>query len=181
MHIQINTADELTEQDRAILLALAGVTETPSGVLLAEEAKPETPKKRAPRKSKAEPKEEVAAPEEKVETARAYTEEEEQAALDEAHRQAAEEPKETPTLDEVANVATAFIRNGKRDEIAKILNEDLGVEKVTALKDSPEKVPELLDLLVNFYNELKSDETRKAVRQQINADIAPLFLARTEA
>lgn len=184
MHIQINTADELTEQDRAILLALAGVTETPSGVLLAEEAKPETPKKRAPRKPK-----ELA--EEKAKTDAAMLakhassaigvvdepEEEESAPAPEP-----EEPKgEAPTLDEVANVATAFIRNGKRDEIAKILNEDLGVEKVTALKDSPEKVPELLDLLVNFYNELKSDETRKAVRQQINADTAPLFLARTEA
>lgn len=182
MHIQINTADELTEQDRAILLALAGVTETLSGVLLAEEAKPETPKKRAPRK----PKEADA----KVDADAAMLAKHASSAIgvvDEPEEESApapepEEPKgETPTLDEVANVATAFIRNGKRDEIAKILNEDLGVEKVTALKDSPEKVPELLDLLVNFYNELKSDETRKAVRQQINADTAPLFLARTEA
>lgn len=183
MHIQINTADELTEQDRAILLALAGVTQTPSGVLLAEEAKPETPKKRAPRKPK-----ELA--EEKAKADAAMLAKHASSAIgvvDEPEEEPApapepeEEPKETPTLDEVANVATAFIRNGKRDEIAKILNEDLGVEKVTALKDSPEKVPELLDLLVNFYNELKSDETRKAVRQQINADTAPLFLARTEA
>lgn len=179
MHIQINTADELTDQDRAILLALAGVTETPSGVLLAEEAKPETPKKRAPRK----PKLTDAEREEKVEEAlnKGVDEAIEKHSDEPAPAPEPEEPKETPTLDEVANVATAFIRNGKRDEIAKILNEDLGVEKVTALKDSPEKVPELLDLLVNFYNELKSDETRKAVRQQINADTAPLFLARTEA
>lgn len=187
MHIQINTADELTEQDRAILLALAGVTETPSGVLLAEEAKPETPKKRAPRKPKELAEKEVDADAamlaKHASSAIGVVDEPEPAPTPEPE----EEPKETPTLDEVANVATAFIRNGKRDEVAKILNEDLGVEKVTALKNSPEKVPELLDLLVNFYNELKADakskKTAEGVRQmiQLNEDAAPLFLARTEA
>lgn len=184
IEIHLSTEDELTEQGRAVLLALAGVTETPAGVLLAEGAKPETPKKRAPRKPKVvEPSEEAldeAAAEEQDAAKVAKHNAEIEKPVDPEPAPAAEEPEETPTLNEVANVATAFIRNGQRDKIAKILNEDLGVEKVTALKDSPEKVPELFDMLVNFYNELKSVETRKAVRQQLNEDTAPLFLARIE-
>lgn len=141
MHIQINTADELTAQDRAILLALAGVTETSSGVLLAEEAKPETPKKRAPRKPKT-------------------VEQPTEGALDEAVDEAIEkhsdepapvpEPEEEPKVDpkelinDAAERAVKLIRAGKRDEVKAILD-GMGLEKVTALKDSPELVQPFLD------------------------------------
>lgn len=140
MHIQINTADELTAQDRAILLALAGVTETHSGVLLAEEAKPETPKKRAPRKPKT-------------------VEQPTEGALDEAVDEAIEkhsdeavpapepeEPKVDPKelINDAAERAVKLIRAGKRDEVKAILD-GMGLEKVTALKDSPELVQPFLD------------------------------------
>lgn len=173
MHIQINTAEELTATDRAILLALAGVTETFTGVLVADAAETPTeekpaPKKRAARKPKAEP-----TPEPEPEDLPGWVDE---------PTPELEPTEETarPTLDEVVTVATAFIRNGKSDDIKRILNEDLGVEKVTALKDSPEKLPELLDMLVDFFDGLTSKDTQKAVRAQIEADKAPLFLARTE-
>lgn len=193
IEIHLSTEDELNEQSRAVLLALAGVTETLSGVLMAEEAKSETPKKRAPRKPKTDPGPTELGADGELEkaTAEAAAEEQDAAKLakgDEPEEEPAPEAlnqsvhastEKIPTLNEVANVATAFIRNGKRDEVAKILNEDLGVEKVTALKDSPEKVPELFDRLVDLYN-VQNPASRKAIRQQINEDTAPLFLARIE-
>lgn len=179
MYIEIHlNADELTDQDRAILTAIgnAGASFGVTRETAAEEAKPETPKKRAPRKPKVVEQPTEEALDEAVEAAIEKHNEE----IEKPSEPEEEEKGETPTLDEVANVATAFIRNGKRDEVAKILNEDLGVEKVTALKDSPEKVPELFDRLVDLYN-VQNPASRKAVRQQITEDAAPLFLARTEA
>lgn len=153
MHIQINTEQPLTEIDLAVLRALAGIAPTTFPSPYEGDTVPavdgHTPKKRAPRKPKAvEPKEEVAASEEKIETARAYTEEEEQAALDEAHRQAAEEPKVDPKelINDAAERAVKLIRSGKRDEVKAILDR-LGLEKVTALKDSPEQVQPFLDAI----------------------------------
>lgn len=146
MHIQINTADELTEQDRAILLALAGVTETPSGVLLAEEAKPETPKKRAPRK----PRLTDAEREEKVEEAlnKGVDEAIEKHSDEPAPAPEPEEPKVDPKelINDAAERAVKLIRSGKRDEVKAILDR-LGLEKVTALKDSPEQVQPFLDAI----------------------------------
>lgn len=146
MHIQINTADELTEQDRAILLALAGVTETPSGVLLAEEAKPETPKKRAPRK----PRLTDAEREEKVEEAlnKGVDEAIEKHSAEPAPAPEPEEPKVDPKelINDAAERAVKLIRSGKRDEVKAILDR-LGLEKVTALKDSPEQVQPFLDAI----------------------------------
>lgn len=145
MHIQINTA-ELTDADRAVLLALAGVTETPSGVLLAEEAKPETPKKRAPRK----PKLTDAEREEKVEEAL-------NKGVDEAIEKHSDEPAPVPEpegekvdpkelINDAAERAVKLIRAGKRDKVKAILD-GLGLEKVTALKDSPEQVQPFLDAI----------------------------------
>lgn len=158
MHIQINTADELTEQDRAILLALAGVTQTPSGVLLAEEAKPETPKKRAPRKPKELAEKEVDADAamlaKHASSAIGVVDEPTEEALDEAVDEAIEKPSEPeePKVDpkelinDAAERAVKLIRSGKRDEVKAILDR-LGLEKVTALKDSPEQVQPFLDAI----------------------------------
>lgn len=165
MHIQINTADELTEQDRAILLALAGVTQTPSGVLLAEEAKPETPKKRAPRKPKELAEKEVDADAamlaKHASSAIGVVDEPTEEALDEAVDEAIEkhnaeiekpsepeEPKVDPKelINDAAERAVKLIRSGKRDEVKAILDR-LGLEKVTALKDSPEQVQPFLDAI----------------------------------
>lgn len=158
MHIQINTADELTEQDRAILLALAGVTQTPSGVLLAEEAKPETPKKRAPRKPKELAEKEVDADAamlaKHASSAIGVVDEPTEEALDEAVDEAIEKPSkpEEPKVDpkelinDAAERAVKLIRSGKRDEVKAILDR-LGLEKVTALKDSPEQVQPFLDAI----------------------------------
>lgn len=144
MHIQINTADELTDTDRAILLALAGVTETPSGVILAEEAKPETPKKRAPRK----PRLTDAEREEKVEEAlnRGVDEAVEKHPDEPTPAPEPEEPKVDPKelINDAAERAVKLIRSGKRDEVKAILD-GMGLEKVTALKDSPELVQPFLD------------------------------------
>lgn len=164
MHIQINTADELTEQDRAILLALAGVTETLSGVLLAEEAKPETPKKRAPRKPKeadAKVDADAAMLAKHASSAIGVVDEPTEEALDEAVDEAIEkhnaeiekpsepeEPKVDPKelINDAAERAVKLIRSGKRDEVKAILDR-LGLEKVTALKDSPEQVQPFLDAI----------------------------------
>lgn len=135
MHIQINTADELTDTDRAILLALVGVTETPSGVLMAEEAKP---KKRAARKPKVTDGEIDKAEADAAKVAK-HNEEIEKPAE-------SEEPKVDPKelINDAAERAVKLIRAGKRDEVKAILD-GLGLEKVTALKDSPEQVQPFLD------------------------------------
>lgn len=142
MYIEIHlNSDDLTEKDRAILTAIGNagapfevVHETP-----AEEAKPETPKKRAPRKPKVvEPKETVA---------------DEPPTSDEVADEPAlapepEEPKvdSKELINDAAERAVKLIRSGKRDEVKGILDM-LGLEKVTALKDSPEKVQDFLDAI----------------------------------
>jgi hypothetical protein len=166
MHIQINTEQPLTEIDLAVLRALAGTTATEA---LPREVIEEAPKKRTTRKPKV-----VEAPEEqevakvkawpelsRAEEAKARAEAEQQDA-EKMAKQAVEEPpaklvsvpdpepvvEPLPSpkdlIEDAATRATQLIRSGKRDKVKGILD-GMGLEKVTALKDNPEKVQDFLD------------------------------------
>lgn len=141
MHIQINTEQPLTEIDLAVLRALAGIAPTTFPPPYEKDTVPavdgHTPKKRALRK----PKLTDAEREEKVEEALKHSDEP-------APAPEPEEPKADPKelINDAAERAVKLIRAGKRDEVKGILDM-LGLEKVTALKDSPEKVQDFLDAI----------------------------------
>lgn len=137
MYIEINTEQPLTEIDLAVLRALAGAAPTTFPPPYEGDTTPavDAPKKRAARKPKAiELKEEVIDEPASEETIDAAPE--------------PEEPKVDPKelINDAAERAVKLIRAGKRDEVKGILDM-LGLEKVTALKDSPEKVQDFLDAI----------------------------------
>lgn len=141
IEIHLNSEDGLTEQDRAILLAIGNAGASFS--VTRETSAEETPKKRAARKPKV-------LDEEKAK-AEAAAEEQDAAKLagdDPEPAPAPEEPKVDPKelINDAAERAVKLIRAGKRDEVKGILDM-LGLEKVTALKDSPEKVQDFLDAI----------------------------------
>lgn len=144
IEIHLNSEDGLTEQDRAILTAI-GNAGASFGVTR-ETAAEEPPKKRALRK----PKLTDAEREEKVEEAlsKGVDEAIEKHSDEPAPAPEPEEPKVDPKdlINDAAERAVKLIRAGKRDEVKGILDM-LGLEKVTALKDSPEKVQDFLDAI----------------------------------
>ena len=151
MYIEIHlNSDELTEKDRAILIALGNAGSTAALSYVAEDTTPavdgHTPKKRTLRK----PKLTDAEREEKVEEAlnRGVDEAIEKHADEPTPAPEPEEPKVDPKemINDAAERAVKLIRAGKRDEVKGILDM-LGLEKVTALKDSPEKVQDFLDAI----------------------------------
>lgn len=148
IEIHLNSEDGLTEQDRAILTAI-GNAGASFGVTR-ETAAEEPPKKRAPRKPKAVPSDGTKSfedlPQEMKDEIEKY--ETESGEPDEEPAPAPEEPKVDPKelINDAAERAVKLIRAGKRDEVKGILDM-LGLEKVTALKDSPEKVQDFLDAI----------------------------------
>jgi hypothetical protein len=146
MHIQINTEQPLTEIDLAVLRALAGTApaETP-----AAPPTEEAPKKRATRKKADVEAEEVKARAEAEQQdaeklAKQATTPEEPPAKLASVPDPEEKPDPKALIEDAASRATHLIRSGKRDDVKGILD-GMGLEKVTALKDNPEKVQDFLD------------------------------------
>lgn len=147
MYIEIHlNSDELTEKDRAILTAI-GNAGAPFEVIRETPAE-ETPKKRAARKPK-----ESALPTEADKERMKEAIEEPPGSPSVFHDEPApapepEEPEVDPKelINDAAERAVKLIRSGKRDEVKAILDR-LGLEKVTALKDSPEQVQPFLSAI----------------------------------
>lgn len=136
MHVQINvnTADDFSEVDRNVLLALAGVKDAVVEPKTAESVPAKPAPTRAPAKPAPKPAPQAEEADETAEEPEAKPEPKpEPKAAPKPAPKAAPKAEEGPTLEDVITFATDLVSKGKQPEVRAAL-EAVGVKRVSELK-----------------------------------------------